>query len=200
MIRTMRGMDSLRSGQHFIDAWVIQYNHMRKHSALKMKRPAEAAQVDVPYKKWADIVLADIEVPVSCRKKAVKRGTPKVPVKYIERAKALAEKKKKTRKGKGRVRAPQVVYPSESKRQRRLEAIVLDEATKAKLKPAAMMPRARPIQHGLLPVADISKVKAPKPAHPQMGQVKSKKPQQFSLLANTVPRFIRKPQPAGAKR
>ena len=56
--KTLRGMDSIESGQRFLDGYVISYNHIRDHSAIKERTPALAAKIDVPYHEWADIVRA----------------------------------------------------------------------------------------------------------------------------------------------
>lgn len=109
--KTLRGMDSIESGQHLLDGFTITYNLFRDHHALKGRKPADAAKVDVPFKEWADLVRTDIEVPASHRRKVVKRGTAKVPPKYVERAIARAEAKEAKRKSKGRVRAPKAVLP-----------------------------------------------------------------------------------------
>lgn len=202
--KTMRGMETLASGQHWLDGFTIYYNLLRDHHSLGGRKPAQLAKVEIPYKEWADFVRADIEVPASKRKKVVPRGTPKVPVKYIERARAEAEKKKKKRKGKGRVRSPKPV-PEEFKtpdRQMRLLPSELDAATLAKLKHVPEKPAAprKGHQFKLEPVTANTNMKttAPKPVLPKMPSKQGDR--QNDLMGKTVPHFMRKPRPPGAKR
>ena len=54
--KTLRGMDSMASGQRYLDGWTITYNFMRDHEALDGKTPAQAAKVKVPFNEWADVV------------------------------------------------------------------------------------------------------------------------------------------------
>ena len=72
--KTLRGMHSMSSAQHYLDGLTIQYNYFRDHEALNGRKPADAAKVDVPYKEWADFVRADIAVPPGWKKPVVKRG------------------------------------------------------------------------------------------------------------------------------
>ena len=199
-----RGFHSVESAQHWFDGFTITYNHFRDHSSLKKKggRPDKAAGIDVPFKEWADFVRADIEVPKSKRKKVIPRGTPRVPVKYILREQAKAEKKKKTRKGKGRVASPNPV-PAEyiaPQRQMRLEPSKLDEATKERLKPSDVKPTTVLAGHqhklDLAPVS--SKVSTPKPEMPK--PFTTPKGRQYDLMGKTVPSFMRRPKPAGSNR
>lgn len=201
--KVIRGLDSWASGEQYISGFTLFYNFFRGHHSLKGKRPAQVAGIETHYKEWADFVRANIEVSSSQRKKIVPRGTPKVPVEYIERARAEAEKKRKKRKGKGRVRSPKPV-PEEHKtpdRQMRLAPPPeLDEATKAKLKPAAVMPPTPPeVQQYKLDTSKTGgKAAAPKPHLPELAS-NPKKGQQSLFRLNSVPRFMR-PKPAGSKR
>ena len=202
--KVLRGMDSLESGQQWIDGFTIYYNFFRDHHALKGRRPAQIAGIEVPYKEWADFVRADIEVPDSRRKKVVPRGTPKVPVKYILHARAEAEKKRKKRKGKGRVRSPKPVAEAflPPKRQMRLLPLEIDEATKAKLKSADVKPATVPAghQHKLEPINEggKGKVAAPKPVIPNPVSKHKGHRHHRDLIYRVVPRFIR-PKLAGSK-
>ena len=201
--KTLRGLNSLKSGQHYIDGFTIYYNFFRDHHALKGKRPAQVAGVNAPYKEWADFVRADIEVPASKRKEVVKRGKPKVPVKYIERARAEAEKKKKKRKGKGRVRSPMPVPEGHKTPDLQMPLAPppeLDEAMKAKLKPSPVMSRVLPANHQfeLSSPTVRGRAKSPKPMLPKLASNPKKEHQSPSPL-NSIPRFMR-PKPAGNKR
>ena len=47
--KTLRGMDSIESGQHLLDGFTLTYNLFRDHHALKGRKPADAAKVDIPF-------------------------------------------------------------------------------------------------------------------------------------------------------
>ena len=191
--KVLRGMDSLESGQQWIDGFTIYYNFFRDHHALKGRRPAQVAKAEIPFKEWADFVRADIEVPASCRKKEVKRGTPKVPVRYIERARTQAEIKKEKRKGIGRVRAPQAVPEAfQPNRQMRLAYPELNGATRATT-------RLKGHHSELKPVKARAKVDAPKPILPKP-LASNPKIKQHSLLPLMEPSRFTRPKPAGTRR
>ena len=54
--KTLRGLDSLESGQQYLDGWVVQYNLFSDHEGIDDRRPAEMAGVTPPFGEWADIV------------------------------------------------------------------------------------------------------------------------------------------------
>ena len=53
--KTMRGLQSRKTGQRFLDGWVINYNLFRPHEGLKGKTPGQAARVLAPFKEWEDL-------------------------------------------------------------------------------------------------------------------------------------------------
>ena len=53
--KVMRGLQSLGSGQRFLDGWVINYNLFRPHEGLRGRTPAQAAKVHPPFKEWGDL-------------------------------------------------------------------------------------------------------------------------------------------------
>ena len=55
-IKTLRGLDSLKTGQRYLDGWTITYNHMRGHESLKNDTPGMRAKANPPFKEWADVV------------------------------------------------------------------------------------------------------------------------------------------------
>ena len=57
--KVMRGLQSLKSGQHFLDGWVINYNLFRPHEGLGGRTPAEVAQVNAPFGEWSDFAKLD---------------------------------------------------------------------------------------------------------------------------------------------
>ena len=56
--KTLRGLDSIETGQRYLDGWVIDYNLFREHESLKGRTPGEAAKVSAPFKEWEDVVRA----------------------------------------------------------------------------------------------------------------------------------------------
>ena len=54
--KTLRGLDSLETGQRYLDGWSLNYNLFRGHEALDDKTPGEIAHVNAPFKEWADVV------------------------------------------------------------------------------------------------------------------------------------------------
>ena len=69
-------MYTVETAQQFLDGFAFTYNHIRDHMALKGKTPGEVAGMDVPFREWADVVRADIEVPAEWKREA-KRRTPR---------------------------------------------------------------------------------------------------------------------------
>lgn len=57
-IKTLRGMESRKTGQHYLDGWVITYNNFRRHESLRNKTPAHKAKLGAPFEEWADVVKA----------------------------------------------------------------------------------------------------------------------------------------------
>ena len=56
--KTQRGLEMLRTGQDYLDGWVLDYNFMKKHHSLKGRTPAEVVGADklVPWSdSWEDI-------------------------------------------------------------------------------------------------------------------------------------------------
>ena len=74
--KTMRGMYTVESGQQFLDGFTFTYNHFRDHMALNGKTPGEVAKMEIPFKEWADVVRANIEVPEEWKREA-KARTPR---------------------------------------------------------------------------------------------------------------------------
>ena len=55
-IKTLRGLDSIGSGQRYLDGWALQYNLFRGHHSLRNKTPGQVAKVEAPFTEWADVV------------------------------------------------------------------------------------------------------------------------------------------------
>ena len=75
--KTLRGMDSRKTGQHYLDGWVLTYNNFRGHESLRNKTPAYRAKVDPPFKEWADVVKAEAAPRKSPRVRPASQSTPK---------------------------------------------------------------------------------------------------------------------------
>ncbi|MCY4652332.1 MAG: IS6 family transposase [Dehalococcoidia bacterium] len=54
--KTLRGLESLETGQRYLDGWTLTYNLFREHEGLDYKTPGKVAKVNAPYSEWADVV------------------------------------------------------------------------------------------------------------------------------------------------
>ena len=61
VMKSFKNMDTLLS---FTDGYLVYYNFLKPHEALKGKTPAEAAKIDYPHKNWADIVRQPVPLAV----------------------------------------------------------------------------------------------------------------------------------------
>ena len=61
--KTLRGLESIETGQRYLDGWTLNYNLFRKHESLRNKPPASRALVDPPFVEWADVVKGDAVSP-----------------------------------------------------------------------------------------------------------------------------------------
>ena len=57
--KVLRGLQTQRTGQKFLDGFVIDYNLFRPHEGLKGKTPAQVAGVRAPFKEWEDFAKLD---------------------------------------------------------------------------------------------------------------------------------------------
>lgn len=55
--KVMRGLRTPNTDRLVLDGWLIHYNYFRPHESLQGKTPAEAAQMDFPFKSWKDVVM-----------------------------------------------------------------------------------------------------------------------------------------------
>ena len=63
--KTQRGLESIRTGQDYVDGYVLDYNHFKDHEALGGRTPAEAAGVtkQVPWgESWEGVARMGGEV------------------------------------------------------------------------------------------------------------------------------------------
>lgn len=54
--KIMRGLKDIDSARLITAGWLLHYNYLRPHEALKGKTPAEMAGVKYPYRNWQEIV------------------------------------------------------------------------------------------------------------------------------------------------
>ena len=116
--KTLRGLESLETGQRYLDGWVITYNLFREHEGLKYNTPGEEAEVDTPFSEWADVVRSG--------------AAPTVTVKPLPKLNETRDVKMKSRPG--------VTFVSSSKRNR--QDLSLPKPQKAK-RPKGRHPYAR---------------------------------------------------------
>ena len=50
-IKTLRGLDSIETGQRYLDGWTLTYNLFRGHESLRNKTPGDRAKVNPPFKE-----------------------------------------------------------------------------------------------------------------------------------------------------
>ena len=112
-IKTLRGLDSRKTGQRYLDGWVLTYNHFRGHESLGNKTPGQRAKVSPPFREWADVVKAG-----ASGRPAVKAAPRPVPQSSRRSSPRPADPPKGTGKAKrrGRIKPPKPVYPKMSRR------------------------------------------------------------------------------------
>lgn len=57
-VKTLRGLDSLETGQRYLDGWTLTYNLFREHESLGFDTPGKRARVNAPFTEWEDVVLS----------------------------------------------------------------------------------------------------------------------------------------------
>ena len=92
--KTRRGMESIPTGQTFMDGWTIYYNHMRDHEALDGRTPAQAAKVKHRITEWAEVVKGDTTPQVFAIPQVAK--TPKVETAELTLASPKCSPKKQS--------------------------------------------------------------------------------------------------------
>ena len=94
--KTRRGMESIPTGQAYMDGWTITYNFMRDHEALGGKTPAEAARLKSPITEWADVVKGETTPQVFAIPQEAK--TPKVELAELRVESPKCAPKKQSRR------------------------------------------------------------------------------------------------------
>ena len=117
-IKTLRGLDSRKTGQRYLDGWVLTYNLFRGHESLGNKTPGERAKVSPPFREWADVVKAG-----AASRPATKETRPSQSSRKWPPPKAAPKAKPPVEKGDGakggtktrrRIKTPRPVYPKMS--------------------------------------------------------------------------------------
>lgn len=54
----MRGLDSLETGQRYLDEWTLTYSLFREHESLGFDTPGKRARVNAPFTEWEDVALS----------------------------------------------------------------------------------------------------------------------------------------------
>ena len=104
-IKTLRGMNSRKTGQHYLDGWMLTYNHFKGHRSLRNQTPAYRAKIEPPFKEWADVVKAEAAPrPKTARARPASQSTPKPKLPQ----QTAAQPKAKRQRG---FKAPKPVYP-----------------------------------------------------------------------------------------
>ena len=62
--KTLRALDSRKTGQRYLDGWVLTYNHFRGHESLRNQTPGKRAKVSPPFTEWADVVKDGAALPM----------------------------------------------------------------------------------------------------------------------------------------
>ncbi len=124
--KTLRGLDSIESGQRYLDGWTLNYNLFRKHHSLGNKTPGEVAHVTPPFREWADVVKADAASPKvvaateTRRAKGPKSPQPKLPTSSKPKPATPGQGEGRTRKRRRRMPKPLLPKVSGRKRERKL--------------------------------------------------------------------------------
>ena len=108
-IKTLRGLDSRKTGQRYLDGWMITYNHFRGHESLRNQTPGYRAKVNPPFKEWADVVKAGAVSPrPKIKEEARPVSQPKPKLSQPQAAPAAPVKKPKQRSS---FKMPKPKYP-----------------------------------------------------------------------------------------
>ena len=108
-IKTLRGLDSRKTGQRYLDGWMLTYNHFRGHESLRNQTPGYRAKVNPPFKEWADVVKAG----AAPRMKVTGARPISQPKQKLSRPQVAPLKRTQTRRRSG-FKMPKPVYPKAS--------------------------------------------------------------------------------------
>ena len=106
-IKTLRGMDSINTGQRYLDGWMLTYNHFRGHESLGNKTPGAKAKVNPPFKEWSDVVKDG----AASRPKVKAEKRPSPSSSKLKPPQADPVKKSAKAKSRRRIKRPTPVFP-----------------------------------------------------------------------------------------
>ena len=115
-VKTLRGLDSRKTGQRYLDGWTLTYNQFRGHEGLGNKTPGDRAKVNPPFREWADVVKAG----AAPRPKATKaRPASQSSRKLSPRPVVPSEKRESGARKRRRIKPPKPVFPRVSRNKKR---------------------------------------------------------------------------------
>ena len=53
--KILRGLQSMESGQNYLDGWQVDYNYFRPHEGIGERAPAEALGIERPFRNWREV-------------------------------------------------------------------------------------------------------------------------------------------------
>lgn len=110
-IKTLRGLDSIKTGQRYLDGWTLTYNHFRGHESLGNRTPGAKAKMKPPFGEWADVVKdGAASLP---KVKVEKRPSPSSP--KLKPPQVDQDKKTGRAKRRRRIQPPKPVFPKMSR-------------------------------------------------------------------------------------
>ena len=142
--KTLRAMDSRKTGQHYLDGWVLTYNHFKGHHSLRDQTPGYRAKVNPPFKEWADVVKGEAAPPIPKVKAETRPDSqpkPKLPVLPADQ-----------------VDQPKLGEPI-------TEAAAVEKGRRTKPEPRPVVPQLRPPKKRVGPRPDMPR-KRPRRLHP----------------------------------
>ncbi len=110
-VKTLRGLESRKTGQRYLDGWVLTYNNFRGHESLGNKTPGHKAKVNPPFREWADVVKAGAASrPTIKAETRPSQSSPKLKLPKVDQGKN-ADRAKRRR----RIQPPKPVFPKVSR-------------------------------------------------------------------------------------
>ena len=115
--KTLRGLESIKTGQRYLDGWTLTYNLFRGHHSLQNKTPGQRAKVSPPFSEWADVVKAG----AASRPKATKTRPASQSSRKLSPRPAVPSEKRESGARKRRRIKP--VFPKMSRKSKRARNI-----------------------------------------------------------------------------
>ena len=108
--KTLRGLESRKTGQRYLDGWVLTYNLFRGHESLRNQTPGYRAKVDPPFREWADVVKAGAVSPKPKSTAKAETRPASQPKPKLSQPQAIPLKADKTKRRSG-FKMPKPKYP-----------------------------------------------------------------------------------------